>query len=213
MTTLDPDRVLALAYVPVSRRPAVEALWILDAALGAAIAGGSEPMITRIKLAWWREALERLDQAPPPAEPVLQALAAHVLPMGLTGLAMAEMEASWSVLLKDTALSADDLELYADRGRLLFRYSAMLLGGTDPVLELGGADWALADLARHSGEPDAAAALARVSQGQNGERWPKRLRPLGMLAMLARRDAREGPGQQGSPRRMVRMLGHRLSGW
>ena len=80
MAELRPDLTLALSYVPAARRPALEALFGLDAALGAALAGGREPMISRIKLAWWREALEKLDSRPAPGEPVLEAVAAHVLP-------------------------------------------------------------------------------------------------------------------------------------
>jgi hypothetical protein len=37
MIPLDPDRTLALAYVPAARRPAVEALWRLDAALASVL--------------------------------------------------------------------------------------------------------------------------------------------------------------------------------
>src|SRR3546814_17220372 len=62
MTPLDPDRTLALYYVPAKHRPAVEALWRLDAALGAVLAGGREPLIGQIKLVWWRAALEKLDR-------------------------------------------------------------------------------------------------------------------------------------------------------
>ena len=79
---LDPDRRLALAYVPAAARPAVEALWRLDVTLGAVLAAGREPMIGRIRLAWWREALEKLDREAPPAEPLLQALAERVVPAG-----------------------------------------------------------------------------------------------------------------------------------
>src|SRR5687768_18513690 len=89
---LDPDRTLALSYVPARRRSAVGALWRLDSALGAALAGGREPMISRIKLAWWREALERLDRERAPAEPGLQELAEHVLPAGVGGAELAGME-------------------------------------------------------------------------------------------------------------------------
>ena len=85
---LDPDRKLALAYVPAAARPAVEALWRLDVALAAILATGTQPLISQMRLAWWREALERLDHAPPPAEPVLQALAATVLPR-VTGAELA----------------------------------------------------------------------------------------------------------------------------
>jgi phytoene synthase len=217
MTPLDPDRTLALTYVPARRRAAVEALWRLDAALGAAIATGREPLISQIKLAWWREALAKLDRERAPAEPVLQALATHVLPAGVTGAELSEMEQGWAALLNEHALESDDLDLYAGRGRLLFRHSATLLGGrSDAALEGSGEAWALVDLARHSGEPDASAALAAARDRGAAARWPSALRPLGMLAALARRDAAAGSvGEfepQGAPRRMLRMLRHRLTG-
>ena len=41
---LDPDRMLALAYVPAARREAIAALWRLDAALGAVLATGTDPI-------------------------------------------------------------------------------------------------------------------------------------------------------------------------
>ncbi len=218
MTPLDPDRTLALAYVPAQRRAAVEALWRLDAALAAVLSMGREPMIGRIRLAWWREALETLDSLPPPAEPVLQALAAHVLPAGVTGARLAEMETGWEVLLSPDPLGADGFALYGTaRGGLLFRHSARLLGDeATAAVEQGGAAWALVDLARHSGseaDADAALAAARVVEQK---RWPGRLRPLGMLVALARRDAdprRRHWEPQGAPRRMLRMLGHRLTGF
>src|SRR5688572_20804059 len=102
---VDPEVRLALAYVPAARRPALEALWRLDAAFGAVLITGREPMISRIRLAWWRESLERLDREPPPAEPVLQAVALHLLPAGLTGAGLAEMEAGWAVLAEAGSLS------------------------------------------------------------------------------------------------------------
>lgn len=217
MTPLDPDRTLALAYVPHRTRPAVEALWRLDAALGAVLAGGREPLISRIKLVWWRDSLEKLDRDPAPAEPTLQAVAEHVLPV-VNGAALSMMEEGWSALLGEDALTEEELAHYAGRGRLLFRHSAALLGCPAPEVEQAGEVWALADLARHSGEPDATAAIetarARLAELE-AWRWPPALRPLGMLAMLAVRDARRGlpPEPQGSPARMLRMLGHRLSGY
>ncbi len=59
---LDPDRTLALSYVPAKARPALEALWRLDATLGAVLSTGREPLISQIKLAWWRDSLEKLDR-------------------------------------------------------------------------------------------------------------------------------------------------------
>lgn len=215
MTPLDPDRTLALSYVPTRRRASVAALWHLDAALGAVVSGGNEPMISRIKLAWWREALERLDHSPPPAEPTLEAAAAHLLPLGLSGAELSAMESGWAVLLNEEALSPEELQTYAsERGAALFRLTARLLG-TDASSDQAqaGQCWALADLARHSGEPDAGAALAAARDLAREEGWPAALRPLGMLAVLAARDvASPAPEPQGSPARMLRMLKHRITG-
>lgn len=213
----DPDRILALSYVPARRRPAMEALWRLDLALGQALAGGREPLISQIKLAWWREALEKLDHGPAPSEPVLQGLAAHVLPAGVSGAELAAMEEGWAVLLSSEPLTAAELQTYATaRGGLLFRYSAALLRSHIMPPAGAGEAWALVDLARHSAEPaDVEAAVDAARQHGSRARWPARLRPLGMLAVLARRDAQEGRPRwepQGAPARMLRMLRHRLTG-
>jgi 15-cis-phytoene synthase len=219
MMELDHDRRLALAYVPAARRPAVEALWRLDLALASVLTTGREPMISRIRLAWWRESLEKLDGGRPPAEPVLQALAAHVVGRIITGAELAEMEQGWAVLLEPGPLGPDELGRYASaRGGLLFRYTARLLGAeADAEAERGGEAWALIDLARHSADQaDAAGAVAAARERRRGERWPSALRPIGMLAALARRDAERGPGEwepPGAPVRMLRMLRHRLTGY
>ncbi|HYE29104.1 MAG TPA: hypothetical protein VEA61_12860 [Allosphingosinicella sp.] len=217
MTDLDPDRTLALAYVPAKCRPAVGALWRVDSALGQGLAGGREPMVARIKLAWWREALERLDSAPPPAEPVLRAAAEHLLP-GVSGAELARLEGGWAVLASAESLGADALGDYArERGAHLFRYTARLLGGDQEGLEEAGEAWALIDLARHcAAREDADIALAAARERRWPLRWPARLRPLGMLATLAARDSepdRTPWEPRGSPGRMWRMLRHRITGY
>ncbi len=207
---LDPDRRLALAYVPAAARSAIDALWRLDVTFGAVLATGREPMVTRIRLAWWREALEQLDSEPPPPEPVLQALAAHVVP-AVSGAELAAMEEGWSALLSDEPLAGHG----EARGGLLFRYTARLLGAPAPV-EPAGARWALVDLARRTANPeDARIALEAAACIPDDRGWPPRLRPLSMLAMLAMRDIERGAGtweRQGSPARMLRLLRHRLTG-
>lgn len=216
MAELDRDRILALSYVPARTRPALEALWCLDAALAAVLSSGRDPLLSQIKLAWWRDALEQLDRAPPPAEPALEAVARHVLPRGIGGAELAAMERGWTLLLTPDPLVPEELASYAAaRGGLLFTLSARLLGGECGSVEAGGEAWALIDLARHSGsEVDAEAALAAARVRPLG-RWPAPLRPLGMLAALARRDAEPGRSrweEQGAPGRMWRMLRHRFTG-
>ncbi len=212
---LDPDRTLALAYVPAAKRPAVDALWRLDVTLGAVLAGGSEPMVTRIRLAWWREALERLDVAPPPAEPLLQALAAHALPKGVKGGELAAMEEGWEAIAAPRTIDGPALEIFArERGARLFGLSARLLGDDAVPVEAAGRCWALVDFARHARDPrEVDLALAAARPLELPGRWPLALRPLGMLAVLARRDAHASSlARQGSPDRMARMLAHRLTG-
>jgi phytoene synthase len=213
----DPDRDLALAYVPAGRRAALAALWALDSAFGRALSGGREKMIGRIKLAWWREALEALDRTAAPAEPVLRALQKRVLPSGVSGAALARMEEGWVALSSDAPLVTADLDEHARlRGGLLFLYSARLLGAEAEGLEQAGEAWALVDLARHSGnQADVEAALAAARRRSIPRRWALPLRPLGMLAALARRDLEAGRTSwetPGAPGRMIRMLGMRLIG-
>lgn len=216
---LDPDRRLALSYVRAPARAPLAALWSLDAALGHAITGAREPMLARIKLAWWRESLDRLDRSPPPAEPVLAAVAAHLLPAGISGAELARMEEGWAVLAEPEPLTPVGLAAHAaDRGAALFRLSATLLGRpAGRSVEQAGEAWALADLARRSADPiESQAAMAMAAERlQPSLSWPVKLRPLGMLAALAGRDIERG-GEwfepQGSPARMMRMMRHRLSG-
>jgi phytoene synthase len=171
-------------------------------------------MISRIKLGWWRESLEKLDRERAPAEPVLQAIAAHVLPNGVTGTELADMTEGWEGLLSSQPLTAEELTLYAQaRGALLFHFSARLLGGESQPG--AGERWALADLARHSNEADAETAIAAARAQLAAGRWPVRVRPLGMLAALAARDAEPSRPRwesQGAPSRMLRMLRLRLTG-
>ena len=213
---LDPERQLALAYVAASRRAALETLWRLDVTLGSVLVTGREPLISQVRLAWWREALEKLDRERPPAEPMLEAAARDLLPAGLTGAELAGMEQGWATLLAPEPLSPEDLARYAgERGGRLFKLSGRLLGGEHPALSAAGEAWSLVDLARRSGRgAEARAALDAAARRPTGGSWPSYLRPLGMLAALARRDAaRRLPLEaQGSPIRMLRMLRHRLTG-
>lgn len=179
---------------------------------------GREPLIKQIRLTWWRDSLEKLDQAPPPQEPVLRALADHVVPAGITGADLARMEAGWTAILGDDPIAPDQLDLYAARrGGLMFRFSAQLLGRSSERVESAGEAWALVDLARHSSEPhDVEAALAAARTRSPPRHWPRSLRPLGMLAALAQRDLKRGRDrweEPGAPPRAARMLRHRLTGW
>ena len=200
------DRELALLHTPAKVRPAFEALWALDAAMGDVVARTSEPALAAVKLAWWRERLEELDDAPPPAEPRLQAAAQELVARGISGGRLAAIEAGWAALLEPEIEPAP----VAERGALLFAIGGELLGGADERLEDAGALYALASVGRR-GVPElfepARAYLQRVS----GHRFARRVRPLTMLARAAARDlSRQEP--EGIGGRAAAMLAHRWSG-
>jgi phytoene synthase len=216
----DPERGLALGYSPRDAMPGVLALFALDDSLGSILRTTREPMVGQMRLTWWHEALTRLDTAPPPAEPVLQALALHVVSNGVSGARLAWMIEGWEELL-EPELNDDAIARHAARrGGKLFEMAGLLLGAveTDPLIA-AGEGWALADLARHLSDratadhvlARAAAPLAQATR----RKWSRQARPLGALAQIARLNLDipfDQPIPTGAPRRVARLLLHRLTG-
>ena len=212
----DPERQLALAYARSGVRPAIEALWLLDERMGAIVAAAREPMIGQMRFIWWRDALTALDDPGRaiPAEPLLERLAGICALHGVSGADLARLEAGWAALLEGEA--PDDAAI-SDHGRCrgggLFAMSATILGATGEGVEAAGEAWALTDLGHRLRAVDRRA-LARARAGIRLSglkigRWPRALRPLGILAVLARRDAAlpaEQQRRQGSPARILRAM-------
>lgn len=203
---LSADRELALLHMPSDVRDAVRALFAIDEAMGDVVARSTEPALGRIKLAWWREQLEALESAPPPPEPRLRAVAEHLLPLGIAGADLAELEAGWATLLDEEA----DPDLVAARGAALFRIGGRILGSNDPKLGEGGALYALASVARRGLPALFEPAKARL-EALRGHRFERRARPLTMLARASARDLRHTE-PEGAGRRAFAMLAHRWSG-
>lgn len=106
-----------------------------------------------------------------------------------------------------------------ERGGRLFGLAGRLAGVDRPVIAPAGEGWALTDLARHMRDEtlsSRARTLARVRlDGAAEADWPVAARTLGALMHLARSDlalAVGEPSPKGAPRRVARMLWHRLSG-
>ena len=198
-----------LRLLPAEVRPAFQALWAIDAAMGDVVARSTQPALGAVKLAWWREQLEKLDRGAAPAEPRLQAAAEQLLPGGISGADLARLEKGWATLL-DVQV---DPELVAGRGALLFRQCGRLLGSDDEKLGDAGSLYALVSVGRR-GVPqlldDARRWLPRLAR----HRFPRPLRPVTALAGLAARDLSKGPPfeQEGIPPRLAAMLRHRWSG-
>lgn len=218
----DPERLLALSYAPAACRERLALLWRIDERMAAIVAAAREPAIGAMRLIWWRDALTRLDQPDlsAPAEPLLVAAAAQLLPAGIPGGSIAAIEEGWAALLEEEAPGEAQIIAHGeDRGGPLFALSATLLGAAAEDVGRAGEGWALADLGHRLRDSEArrfarAAAAARLGTVAIG-RWPAPLRPLGLLTLFARMDAAmpsERQRRQGSPKRMLRALAYRLAG-
>lgn len=215
MSVRSAEQALAIGYAPADAVAALHALMALDATLGTIIRSTREPIVGQMRLTWWHEALTRLDVAPAPAEPVLQALAAAVLPV-VGGAALAGLIDGWEALL-EPILDDVAIEQFATaRGARLFAFAGTLCGIADPRLTTAGEGWALADLSLRTSDRAIARMIAqrasvRLDNALAG-RWPRRARALGALALLARSDLRDTMPAVGGPKRIGRILIHRLTG-
>lgn len=191
-------------YWPVELRPAVDALFGIDDAMAEVVIRSTEPALAAIKLAWWRESLEKLDREPPPTEPRLQAAVAELLSRGIQGAEIARIEAGWATLLDEWP----DLKLIESRGATLFSIGARLLGSNNPNVETAGVLYALMDVTRRG-----LTNLRSAADERSLPKFPPRLRPLTGMASLARRDLLRGMGEpEGTPGRSWTLIRHRLTG-
>jgi 15-cis-phytoene synthase len=195
------DRDLVRLYWPVELRPAFDALFAIDDAMGDVVVRSTQPALGAIKLAWWRERLEELDQGKVPAEPRLQSVANELLPRGIEGADLAGIESGWAELLAERP----DPENVLERGVKLFALAARLLGTSSAALPSAGRLFVAGSLQQRSlGVPGAFVVT-------DLPRFSRRLRPLTALAALAKRDlSREEP--EGAPGRAWTLLKHRLTG-
>lgn len=193
------DRDLVRLYWPVELRPAFDALFAIDEAMGDIVGRANEPALAAIKLAWWRERLEELDEGKVPAEPRLRAAADELLTRSIAGASLAQLEDGWAAML-DTD---PDPGRTVARGARLFEMASSLIGVADPMIDTAGRLYALASIGHR---PLVSAELAR-------HRFPRALRPLTALAALAARDAKRGGSEpEGTPGRAWTLLRHRLTG-
>ena len=190
-------------YWPVALRPAFDALFGIDDALGEVVASSTQPALGAIRLAWWRDALERLDTSVAPPEPRLQAVAAELLTRGVSGAELARIAEGWAALFDEVR----DPGAIGARGEALFAVGATLLGSNDPQVARAGRYFAISDVARRGLAPVLDVELARL-------RFKPALRPLTALARLAVRDLRHGEPfePEATPGRALALLAHRWMG-
>ncbi|HSQ96749.1 MAG TPA: hypothetical protein VLM18_11735 [Croceibacterium sp.] len=178
---------LALAYALPAVRPVTLALLALDARLGAIVRRGSEPVLAQMRLAWWRDLLSTEPASWPHGDPLLELLSLWHEPAALGAVVE-----SWEALLGDS-LDARSISAFGLGRGEAFAHLARELCEEAPPAAACGQLWALADLAANLSDPgERAAAIEAAALLPPCRKLPRALRPLAVLAGLARRSLARG---------------------
>lgn len=185
---------LALSYAPARSRSLFLGFFALDSRLAAIIRQGREPILAQMRLAWWRETLEKKPDARPSGEPLLEVLAEW---RG-EEQALVELTEGWEILLAEPPLPEQQILRFGQARGSAVAALARLSGEpahAEPAAR-AGLLWAMADLASGVTEPsEKEVALSIVRRAaEEPARLPRALRPLAVLAGLARRSAARGGG-------------------
>ena len=184
MTGLPPLQRLALAYAPTASRPALIALFALDARLADIVRHSHEPMLAQLRLAWWREQLAASSGAPGTGDPLL----ALLCDLSGSRSALSGLADGWEAMTGPPPLPSSAFMALAEARGQAFAALANSPGEAAIVLRMGRS-WALADIAAHlsdAREREAVLALVR-DQDWRWQRLPRKLRPLAVLHGLAAR--------------------------
>lgn len=201
-SSTDPDPLelgeierLAAAAAPARLRPAYRAVFALDGALRRIALSAREPLPAQLGLAWWRDACGDI-RSNRSRHPVLLALdqdwhgdAGHLI-----SLVDAWEEVAVSQDARDTAAEA----LASCRARA---FAAIAQEGESAALGAARV-WTLVTLAEHAPDAQQREAMRATARGIAAQRLPRSLRPLAVLAGLARRALAANRGQ---------LIGDRLS--
>ncbi|MDX3909992.1 MAG: hypothetical protein QHC67_09245 [Sphingobium sp.] len=198
--TLGPLNQLLIAYSGSAQRTAHALLWAYDARLADIVRTTREPMVGRMRLAWWDEVLRDESGVKGRGDPLVDALREQPGIMAARDDMLAMID-GWEVLLDPLPLDEDALRSYASgRGGGLFR---ALEAGADPH---AGALWALWDLSGHIGDETTAQRAVEVARSY----LPVRMRggkAVRLATALARHDIARG---ERGPREMTPRLYARL---
>lgn len=188
MTGLAPDEIplasrIALGYCALGTRAMLGAVLALDYRLSQLVARTSETMLGQMRLAWWRETLQRPPAARPQGDAVLDAIGAS---WGEDCASLIALVDGWEHLLRPEPLDETAAHAFA-AGRAAALVAAC---GYDPACSAPAATaarvWALADLAGKVTNSAERVMLVRLgrAEAQARTRLSSQGRPLAVLGAL-----------------------------
>ncbi|WP_374405754.1 hypothetical protein [Pelagerythrobacter sp.] len=183
---------LALNYAPAASRDATAALFALDTRLSELVAKANEPLLAQLRLAWWRDELGKPVDARAAGDPVLDAIGQW---WGGEEVALAGLVEGWEQLVGDAPLPARAIETFAEGRAGAFAALARHTGEPEAAADARAAGrlWALADFAAQATDAEERAiALTFAEETERRAPRERRLRPLAVLYGLALRSLAGG---------------------
>jgi phytoene synthase len=187
---LPPSQRLALTYASARSRPSTLAVLALDARLAQILRGRREPLGAQLRLAWWREMLERPAAQWPGGEPLLDSLREWRDPA-----ALAALPSGWEALLAEQLTRAAIGEFAEARSEAFAALARELEVAAAGDAAAAARIWAHADLAANlsaGAERELAVDLGRRLGPP--PRLAASLRPLAVLAALGAAALARGGG-------------------
>ncbi len=188
IATLPPISRLALAYAPARSRADWLTLLALDARLAGIIRQSREPVLARIRLAWWRDTLQQKAASRPQGEPLLARLA------DWPGAGLVALVDGWEALLADPPIVSSAISAFAaGREGAVIALAARSSANGQGLTALARR-WALADLAVHLGEAVESRAVSTLllETTRPSGRVARAMRPLAVLERVSSHAAARG---------------------
>ena len=192
-TPLAAEWRIALAYTPITLRPALAVVGALDQRIARILAQATEPMLAQMRLAWWRDELRRPASERPQGDAVLDAIGVYW--PGQETFLSALVDGWEQVLVEPPMPQQSALAFAAGRAAPFIGLAQMSRIAVDQDrIMLATRRWALADLAAHVSSDEERASLIRLACAADANRaaLPKTLRGLAIFEALAIRSLKRG---------------------
>lgn len=191
---LPPERRLALAYAPSAVRADFLAVFLLDLRLSRLVMQRREPLLTQVRLSWWRVRLSEPASGFHHDEPVLALLSGW--DDAQRGALVALVD-GWEALLAEAPISDAMIMTFAEGRGAAFAALAARCGQPDSKERAArlAEGWALAELAVRTSDQHEAGRVRTLAHQRDWPRarLPRQLRSLAVLYGLARRKRGAGP--------------------
>ena len=190
-----PVQELALAHAGKAIRPILAPFLDLDLRLAEFVSQAKEPIITQMRIAWWRDQLKKDIADRPQGDPILDRLGAHWRSEEPT---LVELIDAWEGLLAEPPLPIESAEAFVKARAVCFGAVARLCGHPDKALEAqaAGTAWAWADLLAGVSDPEEKALILEGAKEQLTvePNLPRSLRSLSIMRILGQRALLRGGG-------------------